>query len=203
MDCAVVADRFIGHLRYVRFTQTKTDRLLSRSILVRRDADFIYSGLYLESVCPFERFIEVLFTGLLVRRLSHRSPAVSCTTPTMSLYRARTVLRGGKKYIDWLPFDRTESLAEIYFRDGLPFKSLLPNEKRLLKSIHLTRNAIAHKSSHAISLFEREVIGTIPITSAERTPAGFLRSQFRKAPQQNRFENFVYELASIARRLTR
>ncbi len=202
LHCSVIADKFIGHLKYVRFTQTKTDILLIQNAIVRRDADLIYSGLYLESVCLFERFIEDLFLGLLIRRLDHPSTAFSCIVPAMSLHRARTVLLAGKKYVDWLPYNNTETLAQIYFHNGLPFMSLSHNEKQLLKNIHLTRNAIAHKSRHAISLFERDVIGNIPITSSERTPSGFLRSRFRTAPQQNRYENFVYEMGSIARKLT-
>jgi hypothetical protein len=116
---------------------------------------------------------------------------------------AMTVLLAGRKYIDWLPYDNTLREAEIFFHNTLPFGSLSGNEKQVIKSLHLTRNAIAHKSTHAIRVFDNEVIGSAAVTRVERTPSRFLQSNFRTAPRQNRYENFVYEMASIARKLTR
>jgi len=42
------------------------ETLLGKGIIVRRDIEQIYNGLYLDAVCSFERFIEGLFIGLLV-----------------------------------------------------------------------------------------------------------------------------------------
>ena len=53
--------------------------------IVRRDIEQIYKGLYLETVCSFERFLEDLFLGLLVGRITHPSssvvPRVTFTLP--------------------------------------------------------------------------------------------------------------------------
>ncbi|MDO9580074.1 MAG: hypothetical protein Q7J06_05840, partial [Bacteroidales bacterium] len=70
------ANDFVGHLKYIESTRSKTERLLIDETIVRRDAEQIYSGLYLEVVCSFELFIEELFIGLLAGSFAHPSNKV-------------------------------------------------------------------------------------------------------------------------------
>jgi hypothetical protein len=195
------ANQFTGHLTYIESTRAKMEKFINTRNIVRRDIDQIYRGLYLEAVCSFERFIEDLFIGLLVDRLKHPSPTVVPRVTFRSGIVARDVVFGGSNYVDWLPYSYTEKRANAFFRNGLPFTSLDPNDKRIILQICHIRNAIAHKSNYANNVFIRNVIGNIPFSPRDRTPAAFLRSRFRIAPVQTRYENLTTEMSIIAVKL--
>ena len=67
------ANMFISHLKSLELTRQKGESLMSSHMLVRRDIEQIYKGLWLDAVCSFEQFIEQLFIGLLVGSLFHPS----------------------------------------------------------------------------------------------------------------------------------
>jgi hypothetical protein len=108
---------------------------------------------------------------------------------------------GGRAYVDWLPYHHTEKRAEAFFRSGLPFCSLEKNDKKQLEQIIVIRNAVAHQSRAALRKFENEVIGPAPLLPKERTPAGYLRSVFRTAPAQTRYEDIASTCALLARKV--
>jgi len=195
------ACNFIGHLRYLDPTRLKMETLLGKSIIVRRDIEQIYNGLYLDAVCSFERFIEVLFIGLLVGRFNHPSSHVIPRVTFKSDMVARDVVVGGNRYVDWLPYDRTEQRAKAFFRNGLPFTSFQSQDKQRIEQIFYIRNAIAHKSNYSKKIFERHVIGSISIAPRDRNPAGFLRTKFRISPVQTHYENLIVQMANIAIKL--
>ena len=195
------ACNFIGHLRYLDPTRLKMETLLGKGIIVRRDIEQIYNGLYLDAVCSFERFLEVLFIGLLVGRFNHPSSHVIPRVTFKSDMVARDVVVGGNRYVDWLPYDRTEQRAKAFFRNGLPFTSFQSQDKQLIEQIFYIRNAIAHKSNYSKKIFERHVIGSISIAPRDRNPAGFLRTKFRISPVQTHYENLIVQMANIAIKL--
>ena len=65
------------------------------------------------------------------------------------------------------------------------------------------RNAIAHRSEHAKSLFEREVLGTLPLPQHERTPVGYLRSRLTAYPPETRYENHAAQLLATLSELAK
>jgi len=197
-----LAYNFIGHTRYLEKTRTKMEQLLGQGAIVRRDIEQVYEGLYIEAFTSFEQFIEDLFVGILVGRLQAPSqsivPRISCGCDRV----AREVVFGGENYVDWLPYERrTEKRAEAFFRNGLPFKSLQSADKQQLEEFGYIRNAIAHKSAYSQQQFEKKVIGALPLAPRDRTPAGYLRSIFRMAPAQTRYENIISQMGSIAVKL--
>ena len=117
---------------------------------------------------------------------------------------AREIVMGvGKKYVDWLPYDKTDQLSKLYFRGGRPFSDITrPNKETLLKC-SVIRNVIAHRSRHSIKQFEKQVIGTTPLLPKERNPAGYLEGLLRIAPAQTRFSNLLSQLSIIARDLSK
>ena len=199
----ICACNFISHLRYLDPTRLKMETLLGKSVIFRRDIEQIYNGLYLDAVCSFERFIEVLFIGLLVGRFNHPSPHVIPRVTFKSDMVARDVVVGGNRYVDWLPYDRTEQRAKAFFRNGLPFTSFQSQDKQLIEQIFYIRNAIAHKSNYSKKIFEIHVIGSISIVPRDRNPAGFLRTKFRISPVQTHYENLIVQMANIAIKLCR
>lgn len=190
---AKLPDSFTAHLRALEWTRSKIERLCSQGILVRRDVELVYEGLYLDCVTSFESSIEHLFIQLLIGRTAVQGVAPRAVFKSSVV--ARDILLGGeKKYLDWLPYDKTERRAQSYFRGGAPFTRFTSFEKKIIEEILLIRNAVAHESTHSHNRFKQFVDG-LPLASREKTPAGFLRSYIDQ--QTTRFQFYAAEMARM------
>jgi hypothetical protein len=166
----------------------------------RRDIEHIYGALFLAAFTSFEGMIEDLFLKLLVSRVV--PPAGSAPRVLFKSDRvAKEIVSGGRKYIDWLPYYRTEDRAKLFFSGARPFADLSDNEKLVIRNVCIIRNAIAHQGSYARSEFTKKVIGNLPLTPRERTPVGFLRSPYGVAPRITRYQQLTNELSSTAWKL--
>lgn len=187
-----------NHLKNLEYTRKKIEKLVSKDIIVKRDVEQVYKGLFLEIYSSFENFIEELFLGLLLDKYVQNSSV--CTKVSFkSTKMARKVVFGGKPYVDWLPYkEHTVKRAKIFFRKGFPFTCLSEDEKNKLKECNIIRNVIAHKSKAAISRFDKEVIGSGLLPPAEKKPIGYLRGAFRQYPLQTRYENYLIYINNIS-----
>ena len=191
----------IGHLRYIEQTRSKTERLHQDGYLVRRDLELVYAGLYLNAITFFENFIEDLFVRLLVGTAIHPSrlvvPKITFKSPTT----CRNIVYGGEAYVDWFPYNRTQRRARVFFRNGLPFTDLDSSDKKNIERMFHIRNAIAHKSKHALRVFSEKVIDDQNLLSEEKKPVGYLRSNYATSPSQTRYELIIFNMVQIARKL--
>ena len=178
------------------------ERLYSESLVAKRDVEHIYGAIFLGAYASFEGMLEDLFLKLLTARV--RLPrSVRSKVIFRSDLAARGVVFGERKYVDWVPYDRTTKRAESLFYGGRPFSKLDANEKNLIKAVCIIRNAIAHQSGHARKQFDKEVVSNLTLAPRERTPTGFLRSLHSSAPNVTRYEQLIGDLISIARNLAR
>jgi hypothetical protein len=178
----------------------KLERLHAEGRVTRHDVSMFYEGIFLRTVTSFEGLIEDLFVGLLAGSIApgrNVHPRVTFQSHAV----ARDVMLGGRAYVNWLPYNFTHSRAEAFFRGAFPFCNLDKADKKLLERLVLVRNAVAHQSRSARGTFEQEVIGVAPVLPIERTPAGFLRSVFRSAPDQTRYEEMASTCVILARKL--
>lgn len=197
---ASLSDAYIARLRIFDRARTNMERLFRSGHISRRDTALFYEGIFLRTVTAFEGLVEDLFVGLLTESVKpghNVLPRVTFRSHSV----ARDVMLGGRAYVDWLPYHFTEKRAEAFFRGGLPFCSLEKGDKKELERIITIRNAVAHQSRDARKKFEEGVIGAAPVLSVERTPAGYLRSIFRTAPDQTRYEEIALTLAGLARKI--
>jgi len=195
-----LVDQLVTTMNSLEKTRSKMETLLSAGSIVRRDIEQVYSGLFMKGITSFEYVIEALFVGLLVKQFDPTSKIVTRVTFDSHSV-ARDVVFGGRNYVDWFPYQHTEKRASAFFRAGKPFTHLSKPDKKILDNLLYIRNAIAHPSSYARRKFEQEVVGALPLTGVERSPAGFLRSPFRVMPYQTRYENAASEMVSLARKL--
>jgi len=201
-DVAVHLGKFISHLNNLDKTRRKMEALLKSGVIVRRDIEQVYEGLFMSSITSLENWLENLFIGLMVGKITYRSCSVVPRVSFNSDRIARDVTFGERSYLDWLPYKKyTVKRAKAFFRNGAPFTNLDNNDMKKLEVLYIIRNAIAHKSQHSLSLFEREVIGSISITLQERKPAGYLRGIFRITPSQTRYENLIAEMVSTVNKI--
>lgn len=165
------------------------------------DATLLYEAGFLAAVSSFEALVEELFVGLLVGQLKPSLGDVQPRAAFRSHLVAREFVLAGRNYADWLPYDRTEDRARVFFRGGRPFTGLLATQTAHLSRCLVIRNAIAHRSRHAHRQFERQVTSPLPLAPRERSPAGFLMSQYSAHPPLSRFENLLADLYRIALQL--
>lgn len=189
-----------GHLRRLDSTRRKLEHLHSAGQIKRHDIEQVYVGLYLDAIVSFERFIEELFLGYLSRRIICPTQVHPRVTFASSLV-TRDVVLGGKSYVDWFPYDHTVKRANAFFRGGSPFTLLDNSDKKEVENLMAIRNAIAHKSSYSLNIFEKKILGSLPLTGKERSPPGYLRSIFRSSPAQTRYENLIINIALIAKKI--
>ena len=197
---SALSDAYAARLRTFDRARRKLERLYTEGRVTRHDVSMFYEGIFLRTVTSFEGLIEDLFVGLLAGGITpgrNVHPRVTFQSHAV----ARDVMLGGRAYVDWLPYNFTHTRAEAFFRGGFPFCNLDKPDKKLLERIVLVRNAVAHQSRSARGKFEEEVIGTAPVLPIERTPAGFLRTVFRTAPDQTRYEEMASTCAILARQL--
>lgn len=162
--------------------------------IVLRDLHSVYEALFLRAVTSFEVFLESLFLSIMQEKIRYPKKRVSLRMKTTSSEALKEILLQGDKYMDWLPFRKTEDRAKLYLKDGRPFTELNDGDKSMIKTITTIRHAIAHKSPHAISEFHRTVLGNLVLLPQERTPAGFLRTPVH--PTRRRFETYMIELGA-------
>jgi hypothetical protein len=160
----------------------------------------MYEALFLSGFTAFEVFIEEVFLYLLVA--PHRGHTRSRAVPRLDIRSpmvAREVVIGpGRKYADWLPFERTLSRAQLFFRGGRPFSNVEKANQDVVDKAQLIRNAIAHHSRHSEAQFIGKVIAGIPLPPREKRPGGFLRG-LSGTPPTSRFENYAATLQAVAK----
>ncbi|MBL9147533.1 MAG: hypothetical protein JNM94_02450 [Phycisphaerae bacterium] len=194
---ASTLERFHARLRGIEHTRKRTHALMSAKTITRRDTHSMYEALFIRAVVGFEAFCEELFEQIMKQRLrypkSHAAPLVQCTSWIVM----DTLIRGGRNYADWLPYERTIERADAFLLNGSPFKKLNKTQVDTLSRIHVIRNAIVHPSAHARKRFE--TIAGVALSSGERTPAGYLCGF--NAPDQTRLEAYTGELGIFAQTL--
>jgi hypothetical protein len=195
-----LSDAYAARLRTFDRARRKLERLHTEGHVRRHDVSLFYEGILLRTVTSFEGLLEDLFVGLLAEGIApgrNVRPRVTFQSHAV----ARDVMLGGRAYVDWLPYNFTHNRADAFFRGGFPFCNIEKADRRLLERIVLVRNAVAHQSRAARARFEEEVIGDTPVLPIERTPAGYLRTIFRTAPNQTRYEEIATTCAMLARKL--
>ena len=190
--------KFHKSLDNLEKTRKRMKNLYRSNKIINRDADSIYEALFLRAVTSFEGFLEELFFGILRDRSSYRRRGISLRMKVTSAAALQEILLQGNRYLNWLPFDQTERRAKLHLKAGKPFSQLPDHDKSMITKITTIRNAIAHKSKHALSEFERKVIASRNLLPRERVPGGYLRSSVTISPPVDQFEGYILELARIS-----
>lgn len=194
---------FLAQAESLDNTRVRIDDLLYKNHMSRDAAEQMYESLFLGCFTAFEMLIENVFLSFLVApakglRSSKAKPRIAVKSTLV----AREVVFGpGKKYVDWLPFERTTERAEVFFCGGRPFSNVDKQNKTTIQKAQYIRNAIAHSSTHSMSQFRTLVIGNTAVPQREMFPGGYLRGQFSLNPPTVRYENIVTSLKSAAKQL--
>lgn len=175
-------------------TRVKLEKLYAGKQLARRDLERVYEGLYVASVTSFEDFLEARFFEVMMKAAERKADVIPRAD-----FKSQAVLRefvlGGRRFVNWLPYGRTEERAAVYLRGGRPFDVASGTEKRQMKDWMTIRNAIAHTSREARRKFDADILSGLQLLPQERTPAGFLRSTLTIGT--TRYENITNQMLTI------
>lgn len=191
--------RLESHISRYNVYRKKNDRLYNKGLISSKDIELVYEVVFFRSFIEFEVFLEEQFIHLLCgNRLANNRKAKPVHV-FQSKKLARQIIYSGRNYIDWLPYDRTVTMAKSFFRDGMPFSGLERVDKQLLERMRVIRNYIAHKSSHTRKLLENAINFPEHLRPSQKRPAGYLRSSFSQSMTQ--CESEMGNLVRIGREL--
>jgi hypothetical protein len=171
---------------------SRLERLHTEGRLSRTDVTRAQAGALLAFHTYLERSLERLFLGLVMGRLASSSasgPLVSIKSEVV----ARSVVSGGRNYVDWLPYENyTLKRANAFLSAGRPFSTLSGPDYAPFDRLTVIRNAIAHESSYAVAKFRKAFVKGKALPPDQRGAAGYLRGQHR--PGVSRFELVMTEV---------
>lgn len=186
-DCARRGNYLVGY----------STRLSSRCNS-EADKNQVFAGAYVAYLGYFEQQLEELFVGLLTGKYVHPDARVKplVTMPSRSV--AKSLITGGRRYVDWLPFEQhTKQRSTAFLRDGAPFARIGRPERDALDRASVLRNALAHQSDHSQARFQATFTEGRSLRASERRPAGYLRG-FHSVGR-TRFEIQLQELVGVMR----
>ncbi len=196
----VVADEVSSRAKGLRDYANRMERLRSSRNISETDLNRVYAGAFLSFHTFLERSLERAFLGLLMGRLVSSDSSVRPLVAINSNKVAHEIVRGGRTYVDWLPYDRhMVKRADAFFSGGRPFRNLSKAEMNVFARATVMRNAIAHESSHALRQFARFFTVGKSLPPDQRRPAGYLRGQH--AVGQSRFDLMLSEGVVVMRSL--
>jgi hypothetical protein len=179
---------------------SKMERLNASTKLSNLQIDLLYESACLTAYVAFEVFIERQFVALLVGKPYYRARKVRTAVQISGERTAYSFLRGQNRYPKFLPLQDLMRLANLFFVGGRPFSTLDKPDRAVLDRGQLLRNAIAHRSRNALSVFRKQVLTQTTLPLAQQTPAGYLRSRVTAGTSQ--LENEVAELMRLIVKLS-
>lgn len=190
-------DRLLRKLKEYDQYRARHDELFSDRHIRKSYMSLAYEMAFLSGFVAFERFIEEQFLFLLLGKpLSTGRKAPRRIAPVSESI-ARSIVYGGRSYVDWMPYERTSQRAEVFFREGYPFKRIDAADKQIIERMGAIRNAIAHQSAHAQKRFVEVVSTVLVLRPKERRPSVYLRSSFSAGVTH--FENEMGSLIRISK----
>jgi hypothetical protein len=184
-----VRDPFTARTRGVSGYLRRLEALRAGGKLSDRDVTRAYEGAFLGLYTDLERHLEQLFIGLVMDRYTVTGANVRPLIKIRSEVVVRQVVAAGQRYTDWLPYRHIDKRAPAFLAGGRPFDRIDRGDRQVLERMAWIRNAVAHRSSHAVKVFRSNLAEGKGLPPDQRTPAGYLRGQH--APGQTRIEYFM------------
>lgn len=161
----------------------RLEDLYSRKQIGVTDCELVYESAFLNAVARFESLLNALLQEFVCGMPSRYSGCFSLLVPR-SRATFRTILTGGRAYIDLMPYKDCVEIAKRYLNNGKPFSDVDASDRELLSKAVLIRNAIAHRSPAALERFRRDVSGVNLIPIHRQFPGTYLRRVYRSYPTE-------------------
>lgn len=181
---------------------SRVDQLQKNGALNAGASDLIYESTFLSAICLFEGVLDTLLTEFVCGKISRKAGHFSLLK-TRSRANYRTILFRGRKYIDFLPYSELILTVRLYLNEGKPFTTVDKDDQEILAQAWLIRNAIAHRSSHALAKFRQSVTGVNTLPPNRQFPGPLLRRIYRAFPNQQWYQLYFDTFDKVALFLAR
>jgi hypothetical protein len=192
-------EHFISHVH--RFRKCCA-RIEARQVRLRvTDVELVYSSSFLSVSAQWEGLLEEILLEAVcgeksMKRHNRRIVEVKSRTQLLNL-----LLFGGKKYLAIGNLKQAEEAASLFLVGGTPFSAVAEHNRTHIQQAAWIRNAIAHRSRHAMEKFRQGVPGVEALSASKRFPGPFLRHVFRVAPVQRRYEIYFWAYQTAAKEM--
>jgi hypothetical protein len=164
------------------------------------DCELVYESAFLNAVARFEGLLNVLLQEFVCGTPSRYNGCFSLVVPR-SRTTFRTILAGGRAYVDLMPYKDCIEIAKRYLNSGKPFSDVDSSDREILSKAVLIRNAIAHRSSVALEKFRKDVNGVNLIPAHRQFPGTYLRRVYRSYPTETWSDLYFDTLEKVGARL--
>ncbi|MEM3122360.1 MAG: hypothetical protein QXH60_02885 [Candidatus Pacearchaeota archaeon] len=120
----------------------------------------MYELSFLQMYRAWEFFLEKTFVLYMLGKETDKGYRPICYVNPPNEEHAYELIKGGARYPSWLNIEFIREKAELFFKDGSPFKEILydkVNIKDALTQMTKLRNAIVHISKKALDDYESVV----------------------------------------------
>lgn len=131
---------------------------------------------FLRIYIAWENFLEESFKRFLAGASTTSGKTLKRNVVPLNMDVALKLLSGGRDYATWTSPSDVIGRAEIYFKDGEPFKSGLQPIVSVLNEMNVVRNRIAHRSPTSQKKFATLIRTAFGHGVTGMTPGRFLSS---------------------------
>lgn len=143
--------------------------------LLKNQLESLTEFLFLSGFRAYECFIGLLFAHYCCEAPHSSRKSVHSFLQPKSVMHASQLIKSSMHFIDWSSPDTVISRAELYLKDGFPFKLPFTTHRTNLSSLKKIRNHIAHNSLESLEEYKKVVkdyYSTIPLKIP--SPGAFL-----------------------------
>ena len=183
-----ISDSFIRRVVRYRKCCTRIEEQYTRHRMLVTDVELVYCSSYLSVCAQWESLLEQIIVETACGERSKKTINRRLASLNNRKILYNILLFPEKDYISIQSIKRAEAIASLFINQGRPISAIEARTRTLIQQAIWIRNAIAHESSHAKTIFREKVPGVASLPRAKRYPGAFLRHEFRQSPKQRRYE---------------
>ena len=154
---------------------------------------------FIKIFIAWEQFLEAIFIRHLVSRGNSR---VKSYINAKSLNHAYQIVKENRPYPDWTNRDTVLRKANLFLKNGEPYKTTLNSISSDLEDIKTIRNSIVHMSNNS-----QEKLKSLIRSSLSMSPSGISAGKFllniKNKPGENYIEHYSNILISAAKDISK
>ena len=155
-------------------------------------------GVFLRGFTAFENALERLFLLYCVGKVGLDGSLPECRLTGCSEAQAFAIAKNGQKYLDWSNTRSVRDRAELFFKDGEPFRSAVDPRSAHLSEMEKIRNRIAHCSTEAKVAYADVQLRAFQTPRVfEMSPGQFLRTRRRGRPTVSHCVHYLSNMHDV------
>jgi len=127
----------------VAIHETDTSGRYTRSLSER---SLVTNACFLNAFVAFEEFLEASFVHYMTGRMSTAQWRPTKFSRGLDADHAHRMLTGNSRHVDWSTPNTVLKLADLYFKDGEPFRTPIASSHSHFLQMKTVRNSTAHAS---------------------------------------------------------